>query len=66
MATTKHNHTPLTQREGALAFAAAGTRIDAAGTEPAIQASQFLTPSGVCSTGAYFSAFDRHEVVTWH
>ncbi|WP_333858195.1 hypothetical protein, partial [Denitromonas sp.] len=37
MVTTKHNHTPLTQREGALAFAAAGTRIDAAGTEPAIQ-----------------------------
>ena len=33
MATNRENHTPLTQREGALSFAAAGTPLNAAPTE---------------------------------
>lgn len=42
MATIKENHTPLEQREGALAFAAAGTRINAAPTERAA-----MTPNAI-------------------
>lgn len=37
LATNKDNHTPMTQREGALAFAAAGTPLNAAPTEKPIR-----------------------------